>query len=1035
MLVLAACPGFAQKKKAPATTTIHFVVVDGNGSVLPKAEVSVGEGKYHFLSDAEGKVSLDCALSEMVTVSLQGYRTASVLASVLVDSESVVLTKDILYAGDEDNINLPYKSVKRRYTVGSTVTIQGEELTKYSTSDIRNVLTGALPGVDVVENFGQVGVNPLDNSNQYGAANAISVQSRGRAVMYLVDDVPVNITEVPLDVEQIESVTIIRDGLEKTMYGPTGADGIISIKTKNGRFNDRYLSVSTEHGVNVVDRMPEFVSGEQYARLNNLARYNSGLAPLYSQEDIDAYALGNPYDLTHPSIDFRSMMLKNVMSTSRTSVSSGGGNDIVRYYAYLGHNSQDDIYKIGPEAGYNNVSINGNLDVKLNRYITAGFGVLSSIGVRKSSNYGYSPNYSSGDASSNTTLGVTELPDILSDINTIPAIAFPIYAKNEDGMEFPYYGVSTKFTQNPIANILENGSYQETIRDALFKLNLNIDLSFLTKGLSSSSYASYGSANVVRIGTAEDYAAYILEDSFDFEGNPVKEPVQSGSHSVKQMTSKTKLLDFYSNRFYFVQNFAWERSFGEHAFNANADYMITKRSQKFITEHRREMNFGFNAGYAYSGKYIAQFSLNRHGTYSLLDCWSTSPALGLAWIASEEDFLKGSDVIDFLKFRVQGSCLSYDSLTSANRDTDNYSWNNSGGKFGPHSNNQWFGNSQSDNVHRTYASMLGNPNLGLEKRIEISGGIDLTAFSQRLSASLTAYNYIQDGIITQMTNVLPLVPGTSTGSLYMNYNQTRRYGLEFDFGWRDKIGDLSYSVKAWAATQGSRIIRTDELAYDEPYRSKVGKSASAIWGLKYLGKFASDEETLAVPQLFDEALQAGDLKYQDMNGDGYIDDTDACVIGDWAPKLIGALTLNLEWKGLDLAVVGNWRAFYDAQLTNSYFWNGWGDNNYSMYTLKSTVDPNAPRLTYNKVTNNFKLSGYWLTDGSFFKIQSVELGYSLPVRKLHVEKVLRGMRIYARANNLLTISGIKDVDPEALSSGLTNYPLMKTFVGGIKLTF
>ena len=106
-----------------------------------------------------------------------------------------------------------------------------------------------------------------------------------------------------------------------------------------------------------------------------------------------------------------------------------------------------------------------------------------------------------------------------------------------------------------------------------------------------------------------------------------------------------------------------------------------------------------------------------------------------------------------------------------------------------------------------------------------------------------------------------------------------------------------------------------------------------------------------------------------------------------------------------------------------------------MYTLTSTVDPSAPRLTYNKVTNNVKLSGYWLTDGSFFKIQSVELGYSIPVRKLHVEKVLRGMRIYARANNLLTISGIKDVDPEALSSGLTNYPLMKTFVGGIKLTF
>lgn len=1034
LMLLGACPGFAQKKAA-APVQIYFAVVDEQGDPLPMAEISVGEGRNHYLADIEGKVSLECTLKDVITVTVPGYSKVSVAASVLVDSDSVVLTKDILYAGEDDNIHLPYRSIKKRYSVGSTITIKGEELTKYSTSDIRNALTGAIPGVDVYENFGQVGVNPLDHSNQYGAANAVSVQSRGRAVMFLLDDVPVNISEVPLDVEQIESVTIIRDGLEKTMYGSTAADGIISIKTKSGRHNDRYLTVSTEHGVNVVDRMPRFVNASQYAILNNLARDNSGLDALYTQEDIDAYALGNPYDLNHPAVDFREMMLKNTMYYSRTSVSSGGGNDIVKYYAYLGHNSQDDIYKIGPEADYNNISINGNLDVKLNRYITAGFGVLSSIGIRNSSNYGYSPNYTSGDASSNTTLGVTELPAILGHITTIPALSFPIYAKNEEGMEFPYYGVSTNFTQNPIANILENGKYRETIRDALFKLKLKIDLSFLTKGLSTSSYGSFSSANVLRIGNAEDYAAYILEDSYDAFGNPVKEPVQSSSHSVKQMSSNAKLLDYYSNRFFFVQNVDYERSFGEHTVTANANFMATRRNQKFITEHRREMNVGFNAGYSYAGKYIAQFSLNEHGTYSLLNSWSTSPALGLAWIVSEEDFLSGASSLDFLKLRFQASYLSYDSLTSAHRDVDNYSWNNTGTKFGPHTNNQWFGNSQSDNLNRTYAAMLGNPNLALERRAELSGGIDVTAFSQRLSASATYFNYLQDGMITEMTNVLPLVAGTSTGSLFMNYNSTRRQGLEVDFSWKDKIGDFKYMVKAWATTQSSKIERIDELAYADAYRSRIGKSASAIWGLKYLGQFGSYEETLEKPQLFDEELQAGDLKYEDMNGDGYIDDSDACVIGDWMPKLIGAITLNMEWRGLDLSIVGNWRAFYDAQLTNSYFWNGWGDNTYSEYTYKNAGNPNAPRLTYNKVNNNYKLSGYWLQDGSFFKIQSVELGYSLPVRKLRIDRIVRSARIYARANNLLTISGIKDVDPEALSSGITNYPLMKTFVGGIKLTF
>lgn len=1033
MLILATVSvSFAQKKTAVALK-ISLTVVDSEGAAIPYAELTVGEGVKHIKADVNGMAQVECSARDIITISKDGYNKVTAPASVLVDSDNVVLSEDILFAGEKDNLYLPYTSIKKRYSLGSAITISGEELARYSSTDIRNALTAVLPGVDVVENFGQVGMSPLESIGKYDAATAVSVTSRGRQMIYMVDDVPVNIAETPLAPEQVESVTIVRDILDKTLYGSSAADGIVYIRTKRGMYNERYLDVAYEGGVNVVDRMPQFVNAKTYARLNNVARSNSGLNPLYTAQDVLAYSNNDPYDKLHPAVDFRSMMLKNTMWYNRASVSSAGGNDIVRYQVFLGYDGQDDIYKIGPKADYNNININGKLDLRLNRFIKVDFGVLSSLGIRRSSNYGYSPNYSSDDASSNTTLGVAEFPAVIGHINTIPQLAFPIYADQSD--ELPYYGVSSQYTQNPIANILENGSYTESIRKALFNVGLDVDFSFLTPGLRSYTYGAYDATNLVRLGTAEDYAAYMITTETDLEGKTVIVPVQSSSHSVAAMSQKTKLLDYFSSRFYLMEKVSYDRTFGKHAVSASADYMITKRTQKWITEHRREMNVSFNASYAYDGKYLAQIAFNEHGTYSLLKAWSFSPSIGLGWILSEENFLKDVKNLDFLKIRAQGGMLTYDSATSANRDVDNYSWNNSGQKFGPYSSNQWFGSDQGSSTNRTYISMMGNPSLRLERRWEATVGADVSAFSNRLSASASYWYSYFDGTITQISNVLPLVPGTSGGSLYMNYNCTERQGADILLSWKDKSGNFSYGISGWTSLLFSKIKRVDQIAYDEPYRVREGKSPSAIWGLKYMGQFESDAQAAASGQLFDETLSAGDFMYQDMNGDGVVDDSDACVIGDSTPKLTYGITLNLAWKGLDFSISGTGRAFYDAQLTNSYYWNGWGDSNYSLYTLQHLNDPASPKLTYNKVNNNYKLSSYWLVDGSFFKIQSMEIGYALPVEKMHLGGVVRGARIYLRANNLATFSKIKDLDPEALSAGLTNYPLMKTFVGGLKITF
>lgn len=270
----------------------------------------------------------------------------------------------------------------------------------------------------------------------------------------------------------------------------------------------------------------------------------------------------------------------------------------------------------------------------------------------------------------------------------------------------------------------------------------------------------------------------------------------------------------------------------------------------------------------------------------------------------------------------------------------------------------------------------------------------------------------------------------------MNYNKTRFQGYEVSLGWKGKAGDnFSYSVNGWASGQFSKILRIDELNYSEPYRSRVGHSSSTIWGYRYIGQFKTDAETLDIPQLFDESLKAGDLKYQDMNGDGFVDNNDICAIGDNSPKLVYGISASFRLKDFDLFVAGTGRAFYDLALTNSYFWNGWGDGNYSKYTLDHANDASHPRLTYSKINNNYQTSTYWLKDGSFFKLQTVEFGYNLPVKRLNITKGIRGLRVYVRGNNLFTLSGVKDVDPEAINSGLSNYPLMRTFVGGVNITF
>lgn len=1022
-----------KEKKARQMVNVTLKVVDEQGIPVPKAQVVVGEGVIHAQTDEIGSLAFKAYPEDFVTISSSAYEKNVLLVLDVIKSNAVTLIKSKLYATSSDNVQMPFTTIKRRHMTGSTTIIDGSRLEMYPSTDLRNALTGLATGVDVREINGMPGLTAQEYLGAFGSSEKIDITSRGRSLIYIVDDVPTDITEMPLDPGEIESVSIIKDITAKAMFGPAAAEGVVYIKTKRGYANEHALNVNFEKGVSTIDRFPGWVSGSEYAEMNNQARLHNELSPNYSQEAIDGYAKNDAYDLYYPSVNFRKMMLKDTRSFTRANISSSGGNNIVQYHSYLGYNGEGDIYKIGEKADYNRVSTRSNIDIKINDFLKVQFDFYGNLTMRRSPNYGFDSDFTSENSSSNPVLSLTEFPDILSDINAIPPIAFPVHAAYDEISQTPWFGVSQAFSDNPIGGLTSQGYYTETGRTGAANIALNYDMSHLIKGLSSKTFVGFNLYNLVRIGKAENYIAYIATPSTGALGNDTM--LLTRSHLGYDMSDQNKLMDYYFQRFAIYQNLSYNRVFGKSAVRSSLTYYLGNTFKNGIEEPQRQQNAILTGSYTYDDKYTIMGVLDYSGTFSFAKDkrYAMFPSIGASWVISEENFMKGMVFLNYLKLRGQAGILGNETYFSPFYYVDRWNINSSGSAFGAYSSAQWFGSGTDGNVPRSYLQRMGNPDLTWPTSKEYSFGLDALMLNEKLSIDLTWYNNIREGEIVQVANNIPMMAGISNSRPWYNYNKTRYYGLETGIQFSERSNKFFYSFGINGVIQNSERLKYDQMDYRNAYQNRVGRPVDAIFGQTYLGKFTNDEEALEVPQRFDDVLHAGDLKYADMNGDAIIDDNDQSMIGHSAPRLYYSVNGRLAYKNFELSVVGTGRAFYDIALTNSYFWNGWGDNNYSEF-VRDNVGVAYPRLTYYKVNNNFVTSGFWLAKGGYFKIQNVELAYNLPAR---VTGIIGGriIRLYVRGANLLTFSKIKDVDPESISSGITNYPLYRTISAGIKLNF
>ena len=1011
---------------------VNLKVTDEEGNPIPKATVVVGEGLIHAETNDKGSFNFKALPADFITVTSYGYSKKVSLIGDLIE-DNIVLKKAKLYMTPDDEVPMPYMNLLKRKTTGSYNVFRTQDLEKYPTNDLRNAFAGIATGIEVTERDGSTGLNAEEELGFFRVTEKVGITSRGFSPIFIIDDIPTEITEMNLDPQEIETVTVIKDIVGKAMLGPRGANGIIYIKTKRGKAHERVMNVNVEEGVSIVDRFPGWASGADYARLNNTARINSGMTPLYSESAINGYAQNDPYNMYTPSVDFRNMMLKNSKSFRRANLSSGGGNETIQYNAYLGYNGEGDIYKIGDISDYHRINVRSNIDVKINELIKVKVDFFGGLTIRRSPNYGYNSNFTNEDGNTNTALDLVEFNTVINDITNTPPIAFPVYAAFGDNAVAPWYGVSSNFKTNPIGNLVHNGYYSEKGRTGASNVTFEYDMKEILPGLKSRTYAGFNVFNSLRIGKAEDYIAYIATPGTTASGQDTIR--LSKVHDGVDMPGMAKLHDYYSQRFVIYENLSYDKTWGANDLQVGLTYFLSRISKNGIEEPQRQQNAILTGIYSFKDRYVFQGVLNYAGTYSFAKDkrYAMFPSAGIGWVLSEESFLKNVTPVNYLKLRVEGGILGYESFLPPFYDLDRWGVNSTGAAFGPFSTNQWFGSNTDNAVYRTTPARIGNPDLTWEKRKEISIGMDALLFNRKLSVEVNYFNNLRDGMVSQLANTVPLVAGISTSRPWFNYNKMRFFGVETGIQYSDKVGAVRFSVGGNASVQNSKILKYDEPAYRFDYQTRIGTPTDGYWGQTYLGKFSSDEETRIVPQIYDEVLKQGDLKYQDKNGDGVVDDNDQSQIGHSSPRLIYALNLRVGFKNFELTAVGNGRAFYDIGMTNKYFWNGWNDNNYSNF-VKENEGGDYPRLTYQKVNNNFIGSNFWLRDGGYFKIQNVELAYNVPAGAAQVIGA-RGLRLYVRGANLLTVSKIKDVDPESINSGVTVNPLFRTFTGGVKLTF
>ena len=910
-------------------------------------------------------------------------------------------------------------------TLGASSTVYTNDLIKYQSATILTGLQGRLKGLNVSPFRGMqllrtdantksdiVGAVPNVGGGIYGDNSEFLISARGQSPVAIVDGVERDLYSI--DPEAIESVTIQKDALSNMFLGMRSSRGALIITTKNpdakGGF---HLSLTGKFGISsALKSGPNPLSAYQYAYLLNEALLNDGKSPLYTYDDFEAYRNGtSPY--LHPDVNWKDAIMNNSTTSQAYNLNVTGGGRVAQYFVSLGYYSENGLFKTSDANSY-------NTNFKYNRYL-----ITSKVNINVTDEFKVSMSLMGRIEEGNQPGGIsgTGYSDLLSNVWQTPNNAYPVL--NPNGT----YGGNASYTQNLYAQTTGSGYISSNTRDVVGTINLKYDFDKLVRGLSVGATGNISSQ--VRNAIVRTKQAQVFQYSITQQGNEAYDKYGDVSSQTNSYRSVSTYQYMYGKMYV-----DWERQFGMHGVKAS----LWGDTRTILNNYDLPMipsNIGQKVEYNYDNKYFAQAAVTEsyYNRYDNGRRWGTFWAVGLGWDISKEKFMEASK-IDQLKLRATYGHTG-NGIDNAGYFSYLKRYNEDGGFW--YSN----GTSMSNGGSVSEISPLANTLLTWEKGRKVNVGLDLTLLKNRLTLSADYYNDYYYDILQSRGKSIELL-----GIAYPaeNIGKTRYYGLETQLSWQDHIGKVNYYVSAnWSMEQNKRLFMDEQyVPYD--YLKMTGQPTGAIYGLVATGFLTAKDIADGYPVMngFNN-IQAGDVKYKDMNGDGEINEFDRTVIGGDKPTCYFGIDLGFEWKGLEVTALiqGAYnRDLYNSDRTLLEGFQVIGQSYGQAYTnlLNRWTPETAETATYPRLTaggNMYNYGNNWnsslfVQNGNYIRLKNATVSYKLPEN--FCRNYLGGLRvkIVVQGQNLLTWSRTRLQDPEVT---FTSYPLQRTITTGINLNF
>jgi TonB-linked SusC/RagA family outer membrane protein len=1031
-----------------AQQSVTGVVRDGNGQPMSGVTVVVQGTSVGTLTGVDGKYSLNVPSGG---TTLQFTFIGFTQQTVAITGRSVVdVAMSEALTGLDEVVVIGYGSLKKKLVTGATVQVKGDDIQKMSTISPMTALQGQTPGLSIIKQSGEP-----------GAGFRVSIRGMGTigntTPLYVIDGVPGgDITYLPA--ADIESIDILKDAASAAIYGSRGANGVILVTTKKGTRpasgTKTNISYDASYGwQNLYKKLP-LMNGLEYANIINEARVNSKLTPYDFSTlvpDWDKIASGES-----TGTDWLDQLTVKNAPISSNAINITGGSEMGTFSLGLSQSKQTGIIGNPVESNYERYTFRLNSEYSIIKSKTNNFDILK---VGESMRFLQSDHRGIGT-------GNQYWNDIFSCIIASPLL--PMYASDPSDPAYPYHYSTTLNSQesNPIASMIYNRGLNESknyglngnfylelqpIKNLILKTSFGYNMSAWTyrayQPTFTLSSTSFNSLDNVSQSMGAGYG-WSLENTVTYNfklGTDHSFTVLAGQSAERNGMGENLGA---SNRKSFFSDF-------EHAYLNNTptiDLNNTSISGSPWGINALTSYFG-RVSYSYREKYMATAVLRADASSIFMQGhrWGYFPSISAGWVISEESFFQNmKNSIDFLKLRASwgqngnNAIPNFQYLSTISFSNVNY----------------FFGSNKAIVSNGGYPSVLPNPDVTWETADQVNVGLDARFLKNKLSAEFDLYSR---KTLNWLCNPSQLA-SYGTNSPYINGGDVVNKGIELALTWTDNKGDLNYSIGINGAYNHNEVTRIDNAegifhgsgnvlgqGTDECYRAQVGFPIGYFWGYKTLGVFQTEAAVAAYKNSAGIVIQptatAGDLIFQDTNGDGVIDVNDKVKIGDPNPHFIVGLNLSVSYMGFDFSLLGN--GAFGQQIARS--WRRWADSPLNNYTTDifnrwygEGTSNKYPKLYYGTNPDWQYVSDIFIENGDYFRLSNLTLGYDF--KKLFPAMPLAQVRFFATVQNLYTFTKYSGMDPEIGSNAGTSdgwakgidigyYPSPRTFMLGVSLKF